>query len=83
LKRHATSSLLKLVGVDLVERRVLAAAQIGGVHRPLAVLRARLSGRLAADARRERGRGRCEKRRRKDESDEDALHKTSPDFCGL
>ena len=34
--------LAEVGGVDLIERRVLAAAQVGGVHRPLAVLRARL-----------------------------------------
>ena len=34
--------LAEIAGVDLIERRVLAAAQIGGVRGPLAVLRARL-----------------------------------------
>ena len=37
--------LVEVAGVDLIERRVLAASQIGRVHRPLAVLGARLSRR--------------------------------------
>ena len=49
--------LAEIGGVDLIEGRVLAAAQIGGVHRPLAVLRCsagRCSDRTTAASRRVR-----------------------------
>src|SRR5262249_14706014 len=42
--------LAEVAGVDLIERRVLAASEIGGVHRPLAVLGTRLPGCLAGHA---------------------------------
>src|SRR5439155_180575 len=41
--------LVEVGGVDLIERRVLRAAHIGGVVRPVAFLRARLTRCLSAD----------------------------------
>src|SRR2546425_13212943 len=44
LKRQATSRLLKLVRLILIERRVSSAAEIGAVCAPLSVFRTRLPG---------------------------------------
>ena len=66
--------LAEVGGVDLIERRVLAAAQIGGVHRPLAVLgaghAAALSEHVRADPRESDG----EQRDRGHDTKCDALH---------
>ncbi len=66
--------LAEIARVNLIERRVLAAAQVGGIHRPVAVLRARHAARLSGHAWADPRENRDEQRHRGHNTKCDALH---------
>ena len=70
--------LAEVAGADLVERRVLAAAQVGGVHRPLAIFRARLACILALDAWHEDRHAQSKQGNRRHNANRGALHHSTP-----
>ena len=78
MKRQATSSLLKFDGVDLIERRVPGAAEVGGVVRPVAAFGRGLARRLPREAGPEPDEGGENQHERRSDTKESSGHRSTP-----